>query len=256
MKSSKKSVIIAILITISFVFVVGVVSSVFVMSLSDYERYMSLISGAAQLIYLAAAVLILKIRKNSIAKRCNLSPIPITDYIIPAGAGLCFSVFSNILQTIIPIPDFLVGESVESLGDSIAAFIAAIYIIAPFTEEFVFRGLIMTSVRQTMGAFLSVCIGAVLFGVIHLMTSSVVTGIHALLGGLIFGLSYEKTGSLFAAIAAHFAGNLGGLISYIELNFSVKIIAVILSGAASVLLCLLLIKKKSKLQEKFQEEKR
>ena len=255
MKSSKiKSIIISLLITLSFVFVIGVISSVFVMSLSDYESYMSFISGAAQLIYLAAAVLILKIRKNNITKKYNLSAIPLTEYVIPIGAGFCFSVFSNILQTILPIPEFLAGEAGETFGASIIAFIAAIYIIAPFTEEFVFRGLIMTRVRRTMGAFSSVCISAVLFGAIHLMTGSAVTVVHALLGGLIFGLAYEKTGSLFAAMAAHLAGNLGGLISYVDLNISVKITAVILSGTASLLLCLLLIKKKSKLQEKIQEE--
>lgn len=240
-----KSIVKSVLITLSFVLAVGIISSAAMMALKNPTDYISLISGGAQLIYLIAVIIILKLRKVKLDEKCGLVKAKFTAFLLPFGAAFCFSVFSSTLQEIIPLPKFLTGEMTDSVGNSVIAYIAAIYIIAPITEELVFRGLIMTRLRAAMGAFSAVFISALLFGLIHLMTGSIITGVHALIGGLIFGLAYEKTGSLFAAIAAHLAGNLGGLISELlsGLDFTVQIVTAIVAGIVSAVICAVLIRK-------------
>lgn len=254
-KSIVKSIIKAVLITLSFVLTIGIISSAAMMALENPEDYISLISGGAQLIYLIAVIIILKLRKVKFSEKCGLVGAPITAFLLPVGAGFCFSVFSSTLQENLPIPSFLMGEMTDTIGKSVIAYIAAIYIIAPITEELVFRGLIMTDLRKVMKAFPAVLISAILFGAIHLMTGSIITAIHAMFGGLIFGLAYEKTGSLFTAIAAHLAGNLGGLIPSLlnGLELPIQLVITIIAGVVSTVLCIILIRKKSGLSHTIKE---
>lgn len=240
-----KSIIAAVLITLSFILVIGIISSAALMTIEKPEDYISLVSGGAQLIYLIGAAVILRIRKIDLAERCGVDFAPFKALLMPCAAALCFSVFSNILQEALPIPLFLLGETDDMIGNNIIAFIAAVFIIAPVTEEFVFRGLIMTKLRGAVGALPAVFISALLFGLIHLMTGSVITGIHALLGGLIFGLAYEKTGSLFVAVAAHIMGNLGGLIPYLTRRFETvpQIVIAVFAGVVAVVICGVMIRR-------------
>lgn len=75
-----------------------------------------------------------------------------------------------------------------------------------------------------------------------------------MLGGLIFGLAYEKTGSLFSAIAAHLAGNLGGLIPDMlnGTDFTVQLVIAIAAGIVSALLCVILMRKNSALCDRIR----
>ncbi len=250
-----KKVLKAALIALSFVLVIGVISSAAMMLFDNPNDHISLISGVAQLIYLISAVVILKLRKVKITEKCRLVGAPITAFLLPVGAGFCFSVFSSTFQEILPIPKVLTGEMTDTVGNSVAAYIAAIYVIAPITEEFVFRGMIMTELRRALKAVPSVLISAVLFGAVHLMTGSIITAVHAMLGGLIFSLAYEKTGSLFSAIAAHLAGNLGGLIpdALNGTDFTVQLIIAIAAGIVSALLCVIMIRKGSALRDRVKE---
>lgn len=240
-----KGVIFALFITLSFVLTIGVLSSVAMMTINNAENHILLISGGVQLIYLVGVILILKLRKVKFSEKCGFIPVSPKHYILPCFAALSFSLCSNILQEILPIPQSVMGETTDMNGNNLIAFIAAIFIIAPVTEELVFRGLIVTKLLETVGILPAVIIGALLFGVIHLMTGSAVTGVHAFLGGLIFGLAYVKSKSLWVAIGAHFTGNIGGILSDLisELNFSFKITLAVIGGIMAVVICALLIRK-------------
>lgn len=73
-------------------------------------------------------------------------------YLFPVVAAFGFPSFSSIIQESAPIPQSLLGNMTEDLGNSVAAYIVAIFIIAPIIEEIVFRGLIMTRLRKTFSA--------------------------------------------------------------------------------------------------------
>lgn len=246
MKTKMKSIGGSLLITLSFVVFVGIISSVAMMIMKNPMDHISLISGAAQLLYLVPVLIIFKIKKISFTERCYIKTVPLKKYLFPVIAAFGFSSFSSIIQESVPIPQSLLGNATEDLGNSVAAYIAAIFIIAPIIEEIVFRGLIMTRLRKTFSAGWAIFFSALLFGFIHLMTGSVVTAIHAFLGGLIFALTYEKIGSLIPAVIAHFSANVGGLVPGLVRNCDVIVqygIAVVFA-VISVLACIVIAKSK------------
>lgn len=127
-------------------------------------------------------------------------------------AAFCFSAFSNILQAVAPISPALTGGMSEDMEKSMIAFILSVFIIAPVVEEFVFRALIMTTLRKGVSTTVSILLSALLFALIHSMAGGLLIILHAFLGGLIFALSYVKTKSLFPAVTAHIFGNIGGYV--------------------------------------------
>jgi len=202
----------AVLITVSFVFLIGMISSIAMMIIKNGLEHMALISGMAQAAYLLIVVLILKTKKIDIKNTYGLKVLSYKAYILPVIAAFCFSAFSNIIQSVAPIPQELIGGMSEDMEKSMVAFVLSVFLLAPFVEEFVFRGLIMTKLRKHTSVVTSILISALLFALIHIMAGGVVTMIHAFLGGIIFALAYEKTKSLYVAIVAHIFGNVGGYI--------------------------------------------
>ncbi len=211
-KDKMKCIGAGVLITLSFVIGVGVISSIAMMLMKNGTEHIALISGMAQAVYLLLAVLILKIRKIDIRETYGLKLLSCKAYVLPVTAAFCFSAFSNILQSVAPIPSVLTGGMSDDMEKSMVAFVLSIFLVAPVTEEFVFRGFIMTRLRRQIPAAVSVVISAFLFALIHAMAGGVITVAHAFFGGLIFALAYEKTKSLFVAVAAHIFGNIGGYV--------------------------------------------
>jgi len=188
MKDKIKTIGGSFLIAFCFMVFVGMVSSIAMMMLENALDYVSLISGMAQLLFLVLLLIILKIKKETIQKKCRMQAVPCREYLLPVVAAFGFSFFSSMIQETAPISQGLLGNMSEEFGNSVAAYVIAIFIIAPVVEEVVFRGLIMTRLRKAMSSGSAIFMSALLFGLIHLMTGSVITAIHAFLGGLIFAL--------------------------------------------------------------------
>jgi len=108
------------------------------------------------------------------------------------------------------ITDFLFPNQLEiplayddkSLTDPI--FLILVYIslaiIAPISEELIFRGLILDYLRKNYGDWPSIVISAILFGLLHFLPSYIAVATY---GGLIYGWLRIKTGSLLPSILCH-----------------------------------------------------
>lgn len=236
----------SLLITISFVIGVGIISSVAMMSSKDSVEHVGLISGIAQAIYIMLAILVLRIKKNNIKNTYGLNSVSYKEYLLPVLAAFCFSSFSNILQSVAPIPQELIGGMSDDMEKSVVAFVLSVFIIAPIVEEFVFRALIMTKLRKEFNVTTSIIVSAILFALIHFMAGSIVIVVHAFLGGIIFSLAYMKTKSLFPAIIAHIFGNIGGYVPILTNNLPTPLQYITASGflIATILFCIMLIRKK------------
>ena len=100
----------------------------------------------------------------------------------------------------------------ESGMARIVVVVSAVF-IAPFQEEFIFRGFIYGVVRRYAGPFVGVVVNAALFAGIHLNAPS--------LGGLFvlavcLTLAYEWTGSLFVPITMHALFNSLSIVSLLS----------------------------------------
>jgi membrane protease YdiL (CAAX protease family) len=106
------------------------------------------------------------------------------------------------------LPGYEAQESyIPLFGNNILGFIIAflfIAIIAPFLEEFFFRGFIYRVFTKTWPVWIGSLMTAVLFALIHFQLASF---FPLLLLGLILNYTYHKTGSVWTAVAFHSLNN-------------------------------------------------
>jgi membrane protease YdiL (CAAX protease family) len=146
----------------------------------------------------------------------------LVEIAVGAGLGLLVRFIAGIASVAVAsVLEKATGESVSvpeqvrsgMSGASLALFALYAVIVAPITEEFVFRGLLYRSIRDRLGVAAGAILSAIPFGLIHyvggqpwrdvltLQLTMVVTGV-----GL--ALIYERRGTLIADIAGHAAFNL------------------------------------------------
>ena len=113
------------------------------------------------------------------------------------------------------VPTDVEQKVTEDLGaeDSTAGLIAAgvmVMVVAPFAEEFFFRGFFYRALRSRFSIAAAATVDGLLFGVIHYNfegTDALLLLPPLALLGVIFCLVYEKTGSLFPVIGMHAFNN-------------------------------------------------
>ncbi len=99
-------------------------------------------------------------------------------------------------------------------------------IVAPVTEEFLFRGLLYRSIRDRRGVALGAIISALVFGLVHFVPGGNWQGVVALqltmvITGIGLALIYERRKNLVADIAGHAAFN---LIAVVAIAFGVGVV--------------------------------
>lgn len=116
---------------------------------------------------------------------------------------LCYTgAFLSGLTVSVPMIDpYLVAQNAASLPGA--------FIVAPFIEETVFRGVILTQTARRFGLTAGMIVSSVLFGAAHLMNGSLglLSAIQLILGGTLMGLLlsvlYVKEGSIWANVTVH-----------------------------------------------------
>ena len=90
---------------------------------------------------------------------------------------------------------------------SVIAVAALVCVVAPFAEEFVFRGYFFTAMRGWRGMGPAAVVTGIAFGAIHLGSTSVVFLVPLAFFGFALCILYDRTGSLYPGIAAHAVNN-------------------------------------------------
>ena len=86
----------------------------------------------------------------------------------------------------------------------------ALAVMASYTEEIMYRGLLLRIAEEFLGTWLALLISAVLFGVVHATSpgATVVSTVAIILeAGVLLGAAYVLTRRLWMAIGIHFAWN-------------------------------------------------
>ena len=121
------------------------------------------------------------------------------------GGSVVLSEIDNLFRTLLPISASMV-EFFESLGTEEAGVLASTFvlvIVAPVTEEFLFRGLILRGLLQHHSARRAIVLSALLFGLSHMNPWQFLPTLFA---GLLLAWLTVETGTLWPAILTH-AGN-------------------------------------------------
>lgn len=102
-----------------------------------------------------------------------------------------------------PPPQSIVLEFSRHMGPrAILALIMVVVVMAPVTEELVFRGFVYGGLRKVLGFFPAALLTSVIFAAVHLQFNWV-QFFQILLLGLILAWLYEHKGNLVAPMVAH-----------------------------------------------------
>ncbi len=120
------------------------------------------------------------------------------------GLTILLSDLDNALQTVLPAPQGLT-ELFRGLGSgNVAGALFVLVLVAPVTEEFLFRGLILQGFRARYSARKAIFWSALLFAVFHLNPWQFA---GALVLGLLFGWLVVRTGTLVPGLIGHAVAN-------------------------------------------------
>jgi len=150
-------------------------------------------------------------------------------------AGLFTKYFDIMEQILSPLSQGSMVMSIITVG-----------IVAPFTEEFLFRGVIYKTLNKNISIGWTIIIQAILFGVFH---GNLIQGTYATFLGIVFGYVTYKTKSLWPAIMMHMVNNT--LASIVPMFISGSImttatyIGFIIVGAIGVTISLFFVKMKN-----------
>jgi membrane protease YdiL (CAAX protease family) len=118
------------------------------------------------------------------------------------GAAIVLSEADNLFRRVFSVPEVLVNLFRDLTGGrgGIWSSVVTIVIIAPVTEELLFRGLILRGLLQRYRPWRAIALSAALFGLAHANPWQMASATSL---GLIFGWWYWRSGSLVPGLVGH-----------------------------------------------------
>lgn len=124
--------------------------------------------------------------------------------VLGAGAAHFFNVVVNILQIFIDASAYQEEMALVTEGKSLLMMVFWMGIVAPVSEEMVFRWLVYLRLRDYMRVGGAAVISGVIFGIYH---GNLLQGIYAAVLGTIFAYVLEMTGNLLSTVLLHIGAN-------------------------------------------------
>lgn len=116
------------------------------------------------------------------------------------GMAILVSEVDNLFRRLVPVPGFLLEFFTGIHESPLWMSILLLVIVAPVTEELLFRGVILRGLAMRVGSGVAVLVSALLFALVHLNPWQFLTAFPL---GLLLGWWYLRTGSLTPCILGH-----------------------------------------------------
>lgn len=195
-------------------------------------------------------ILIFKIRKKNYKEELQFNKTKNSNLVIGMVLGFSGWLLNSGILSILEENNFF-KEQFQTMNDMLAPvmegnlfiLILTVGIIAPFTEEFIFRGIIYKTLNKRISVKWSIILQAVLFGVFHM---NFIQGAYATVLGILFGYLTYKSKSIWPAIIMHITNNLiatlsGFILGNVIMN-TVGYLTFAVLGITGILISLLYIK--------------
>lgn len=133
---------------------------------------------------------------------------PVSWYIISAFTGACSALFFNTLFTVTGFTGN--NSSYAEVADRQLAFslpvgILVYGLVAPLTEEIVFRGIVYNRMRRDYGLIMSLIMSPLIFGLYH---GNYVQAVYGFILGLLITWYYERYGAFIFPFIIHASANI------------------------------------------------
>ena len=191
---------------------------------NEVLRHVNLISILSSVLFLVAVTVIFTVRQN---RRDKLGVVPKKNLfaevgfvkapacvcVISAGLGVVLNRIVTYIVDFVPWPRFFVSSFDDTYGQvfgkdqSIVIVAVSTVVIAPITEEIVFRGIACSRLRSVFPHVVTVIASALIFGVSHGVPIAV---IYASALGVVQACVFLRHGSLYPVMLCHFGFNLAG----------------------------------------------
>lgn len=237
---------------------VGIMTTLGVNIVSDGMAYQWLSAVMVPLSTALPFFLYLKIGQKDAAAYLRFEKAGFGTALLCVLAGLAICLLGNFPSAAVqnffgnfgyePMPDMAGGESSWTM---FALEFFTVAVLVPVMEEFAFRGVLLSSLRE-YGAGFAIMGSALVFSLVHMDFSNVV---FAFIAGLVFGFLYVKTGNLWITVLIHalnngiaVAGSYGELLFGEELAGLISDLFLVVPVIVGIIaLILLLILKRQKL---------
>lgn len=133
--------------------------------------------------------------------------------LVPLGVGtsVLVSEADNLMRWLIPDMPTLFPDVFEALFAAPLVGFLIVVVMAPVTEEFLFRGVMLRGLLRRHGTWGACVVSALLFGLIHLNPPQILAGF---LGGLLLAAVHLKTGSVWPCVWLHAVYNAVPMVAY------------------------------------------
>lgn len=125
------------------------------------------------------------------------------------GLGIVLSEGDNLVRSFLPIPRFF-ADLFKDLTSGSMASILTVVLIAPVTEELIFRGIILKGFLNRYRPMTAILVSSLLFALMHLNP-------YQFLGAFVMGMTlawiFLRTGSLWPCIIGHTIFNSHGMLT-------------------------------------------
>lgn len=119
--------------------------------------------------------------------------------VMVVGLGIVSSEFDNLLRSLIPVPRVVAGIF-RDIGSAGILSLITLAVVAPVTEELLFRGVILRGFLGRYGVRMAIVLSALIFCFVHLNPYQFFS---AFVLGLALGWVFARTGSLWPCVAGH-----------------------------------------------------
>lgn len=208
---------------------------------------------ASSIVTIVVFLLIYKSRKKNVKAELKIVKTSKSNVIIGIGLGISAWLFNTGLISLVQEAGLLkehfsiMENMLAPLNEgSILISLLTVGIVAPFTEEFIFRGVIFKTLNKNISILGTIIIQALFFGIFH---GNLIQGIYATLLGVVLGYITYRTRSLWPSIIIHIINNTIATISPFILNnipsTTSILLAFIIIGALGITILIYFINKKN-----------
>ncbi|MFP4457083.1 MAG: CPBP family intramembrane glutamic endopeptidase [Clostridia bacterium] len=176
------------------------------------------------LVNIIVIILLLRLKKDDVFDIDWVNKVEpvwlVGTVILVLGLSIVVSEIGNIAQYFFPMDPFWIDIFRSVRNQPLAFFIIEVIIVAPFVEEFLFRGIIARGLDKKYSYVFAIIVSSFMFGLVHLNFWQFVSAFSA---GIFITWLYLYTRSLLLVIFAH------GLFNGIDLLFT-RVLSISIPG--------------------------
>ena len=199
----------------------AILDAVFKLHLVTHPAVLGVVNLVACALVLVMAWLIGRPAVSEVCPLRRVAPLALVGVIVASGGAIILlSEMDNLVRVVLPPPQRIVRllADLSFSSQHVWASVFLLVIVAPVTEELMFRGLILRAFLRRFSVVGAALLSAMLFGAVHLNPWQFVSAAGL---GMLFAWWYTRTQSLIPSLLGHALAN-ATVVGHQSLPFKVR----------------------------------